>query len=273
VHPRALLQQFGYRPKKRLGQNFLIDAGVASRISQLVCEDERTPRVLEIGPGTGQLTQALLERHAAVTAIDVDPDMVRILQSRSELQDARIVQADALSFDYEEFAGGKPWRMTGNLPYNIATPLIMQLVEMRTGPEMLVVMVQKEVAQRFLAAPGTPAYGSLSVAVQYAMRLEKAFTLKPGAFYPRPKIDSTVVRLVRRQAPAVQVADERWFLQVVRAAFAYRRKTLANSLSLSLGVQRAVTAQALQHIGLDTEIRGEQLAIADFARLADRLRA
>jgi 16S rRNA (adenine1518-N6/adenine1519-N6)-dimethyltransferase len=163
--------------------------------------------------------------------------------------------------------------MTGNLPYNIATPLIMQLIEMRNGPELLVVMVQKEVADRFSARPATRAYGSLSVAVQYAMHVEKSFTLKPGAFYPRPKIDSTVVRLTRRASPAVAVADEHHFLQVVRAAFAYRRKTLANSLSLALGVQRKVVAQALEHIDLDTEIRGEQLAIADFARLSDRLSA
>jgi 16S rRNA (adenine1518-N6/adenine1519-N6)-dimethyltransferase len=273
MHPRALLDKYGYRPKKRLGQNFLIDAGAASRIARLALEGEGPHRVIEIGPGTGALTQALLDLHADVTAIDIDPDMVRILRSRPELQRAQIVQADALAFDYEAFANGKPWRMTGNLPYNIATPLIMQLIEMRTGPEMLVVMVQREVADRFSARPSTPAYGSLSVAVQYAMQVEKAFTLGPGAFYPRPKIDSTVVLLRRRPSPAVQVNDEHWFLQVVRSAFAYRRKTLANSLSLSLGVQRASVAQALHHTGLDTEIRGEQLAIADFARLADRLRA
>jgi 16S rRNA (adenine1518-N6/adenine1519-N6)-dimethyltransferase len=272
MHPRALLEQFGYRPKKRLGQNFLMDGGVARRIAELTV-DEAGRAVLEIGPGTGQLTKALLELHADVTAIDVDSDMIRILQSQPELQRARIVHADALSFDYSTFAGTHRWRMTGNLPYNIATPLIMQLIEMRNGPDMLVVMVQKEVAERFLARPATPAYGSLSIAVQYAMHVEKAFTLKPGAFYPRPKIDSTVVRLVRRAAPAVRVNDEHRFLQVVRAGFAYRRKTLANSLSLALGVQRAAVAQALEHIGLDTEIRGEQLAIADFARLSDRLSA
>jgi 16S rRNA (adenine1518-N6/adenine1519-N6)-dimethyltransferase len=162
--------------------------------------------------------------------------------------------------------------VTGNLPYNIATPLIMRFIEMQNGPHVLVVMVQKEVADRFAARPATPAYGSLSVAVQYAMRVEKAFTLKPGAFYPRPKVDSTVVRLARREERAA-VTDEHRFLQVVRAAFAYRRKTLANSLSLALGVQRAAVAQALEQIGLDTEIRGEQLALADFARLADRLPA
>lgn len=274
MHPKALLEQFGYRPKKRFGQNFLMDAGAAARIAHLVVEgspEGESFRVLEIGPGTGALTHALLEVHDDVSALDVDPDMVRILRSREDLQRAQIIQADALAFDYTQFASGKRWRVTGNLPYNIATPLIMQFIEMANGPEALVVMVQKEVADRFAAKPATAAYGSLSVALQYAMRVEKAFTLKPGAFYPRPKIDSTVVRLTRRPARAVEVHDEHRFLQVVRAAFAYRRKTLANSLSLALGVPRAAVAQALEQIGLDTEIRGEQLALADFARLADRL--
>lgn len=273
MHPRALLEQFGYRPKKRFGQNFLMDAGAAARIAQLLGDPLDGRRVLEIGPGTGQLTQALLEHDADVTAIDIDPDMVRILQSRAELRRAHIVKADALNFDYSAFAGGQPWSMTGNLPYNIATPLVMQLVEMTNGPQMLVVMVQREVAERFAARPGTRAYGSLSVAVQYAMHVEKAFTLGPGAFYPRPKIDSTVVRLRRRAVPAAQPSDEHRFLKVVRAAFAYRRKTLANSLALALGVERAAIVQALHQSGLDTEIRGEQLAIDDFARLADQLPA
>jgi 16S rRNA (adenine1518-N6/adenine1519-N6)-dimethyltransferase len=273
-HPKALLEQFGYRPKKKFGQNFLTDAGAAARIARLVVEGSPVGepfRVLEIGPGTGALTHALVEIHPDVSALDVDPDMIRILRSREDLHRANIMQADALTFDYAEYAAGKCWRVTGNLPYNIATPLIMRFIEMENGPQTLVVMVQKEVAERFAARPSTPAYGSLSVAVQYAMNVEKTFTLRPASFYPRPKIDSTVVRLTRRPAPAVEVADEHRFLQVVRAAFAYRRKTLANSLSLAIGVPRAAVTQALGQIGLDTEIRGEQLALADFARLADRL--
>jgi 16S rRNA (adenine1518-N6/adenine1519-N6)-dimethyltransferase len=276
LHPKALLEQFGYRPKKKFGQNFLMDAGAAARIAELLVEGspQGEPfRVLEIGPGTGALTHALLDVHPDVSALDVDPDMVRILRSREDLQRAQILHADALGFDYAQFAHGKRWRVTGNLPYNIATPLIMRFIEMQNGPDALVVMVQKEVADRFAARPSTPAYGSLSVAVQYAMRVEKAFSLKPGAFYPRPKVDSTVVRLARREQRAAEVADEQRFLQVVRAAFAYRRKTLANSLSLALGVPRAAVAQALEQIGLDTEIRGEQLALADFARLAGSLPA
>lgn len=272
-HPKALLERFGYRPKKKFGQNFLMDAGAAARIAKLTTEGiSPSARILEIGPGTGQLTQALLEQHPDVCAIDIDPDMVRILRSRPELQRAQIIEADALSFDYENFAGGRPWRMTGNLPYNVATPLIMRFIEMQNGPQTLVVMIQKEVADRIAARPGTRAYGSLSIAVQYAMKVERAFTLGPGAFYPRPKIDSTVMRFVRLERRAADVRDEHWFLQVVRGGFAYRRKTLANSLSLAMGIPRAQVAQALQHLGLDTEIRGEQLALADFARLADRLR-
>jgi 16S rRNA (adenine1518-N6/adenine1519-N6)-dimethyltransferase len=276
MHPKALLEQFGYRPKKRFGQNFLMDAGAAARIAHLVVEGSPAGepfRVLEIGPGTGALTHALLDVHPDVSALDVDADMVRILRSRGDLQRAHVMHGDALTFDYTEFAHGNAWRVTGNLPYNVATPLIMRFIEMANGPDVLVVMVQKEVADRFAARPATPAYGSLSIAVQYAMTVEKAFTLKPGAFYPRPKIDSTVVRLTRRPKPAAEVADEHRFLQVVRAAFAYRRKTLANSLSLALGVPRAAVVGALEHIGLDTEIRGEHLALADFARLADRLPA
>ncbi|HEV3152189.1 MAG TPA: 16S rRNA (adenine(1518)-N(6)/adenine(1519)-N(6))-dimethyltransferase RsmA [Candidatus Baltobacteraceae bacterium] len=249
----------------------VVNAGVSKSATSSVAAHTRV-RVVEIGPGTGELTRALLDAGCDVTAIDVDPDMIRILRSREDLHGAHIAEADALAFDFQTFAAGLPWRMTGNLPYNLATPLIMRLVEMRNGPEALVVMVQKEVAQRFAAQPGSKAYGSLSVATQYAMEVHREFTLGPGAFYPRPKVDSTVVSLVRRGAPAVRTADEHWFLQVVRAAFAYRRKTLVNSLSLSLGLTRASVTDVLQQLDLDTEIRGEQLSLERFAQIADRLR-
>lgn len=181
------------------------------------------------------------------------------------------MEADALDFDYAGFANGGHWRVAGNLPYNIATPLMMRFIEMQHGPEMLVIMIQKDVAARLMAQPSTPAYGSLSIAVQYAMQIERAFVLGPSAFYPKPKVDSTVVRLTRRSEPAVGVNDPVLFLQVARAAFAYRRKTLANSLCLALGFERAVVASALRAVGLDTEVRGEQLSLSDFAKLSDRL--
>jgi 16S rRNA (adenine1518-N6/adenine1519-N6)-dimethyltransferase len=251
-----------------------MDMGAARRIAALATEarpEGGALRVLEIGAGTGQLTQALLETGADVTAVELDRDMVAILESRPELAQAHIAHQDALTFDYATYAQAGPWNATGNLPYNVATPLMLQLIQMEHGPRSIVVMIQKDVADRLVAKPSTPSYGSLSIAVQYAMRVERAFTLGPSVFYPRPKVDSTVVRMTRRDEPAVRVRDGQRFRQVVRAAFAYRRKTLANSLALAIEVPRATVAAALERIGLDTEIRGEQLGLDDFAKLSDAL--
>jgi 16S rRNA (adenine1518-N6/adenine1519-N6)-dimethyltransferase len=272
--PRALLGAHGLRPKKRLGQNFLVDKDATQRIARLVLDrlpDDASEPVLEIGAGTGELTRALVAGGANVTAIEVDDELALLLRARADLRAATIVQADALTFDYAAFGAGKRWHAAGNLPYYIATSLIVRLCEMHDGPQTFVAMIQKDVADRLAAAPGTPAYGSLSVAVQYTTHVERAFTLGPQAFFPKPKIDSTVVRLIRRETPAAAPTDELLFKQVVRAAFAYRRKTLANSLSLALDRPRSAIAQAIVACGFEPEIRGEQLALADFARLADAL--
>ena len=165
----------------------------------------------------------------------------------------------------------RPWIATGNLPYNVATPLMLRLIEMEAGPDSLTVMVQRDVAERITAAPGTPAYGSLSVAVQFAMQPRIEFTLAPGSFFPSPKVASSVVRLVRRASPAVRPRDLPLFWKVVRAAFAYRRKTLANSLALALDLDRARIARAIESTNLSPELRGERLDLGDFARLADAL--
>jgi 16S rRNA (adenine1518-N6/adenine1519-N6)-dimethyltransferase len=271
-NPRELLAKAGLRPRKRYGQNFLIDAAAARRIAECALEGApaRSP-VLEIGAGTGALTVALLARGAELTAIEIDSALVGLLRSRADLAAARIVEADALTFDYGAWSQNGRWRAVGNLPYNIATPLILRLIEMERGPESLTVMVQKDVAQRLGAAPATAAYGSLSVAVQFAMHVETEFTLRPRAFYPPPKVDSSVVRLVRRAAPAVRVGNLALFWKVVRGAFAYRRKTLPNTLALALGLERAQIVRALELCNLSPELRGERLALGDFARLADAL--
>jgi len=249
-----------------------MDSGAAHRIARLsVIDAPEHPLVLEIGAGTGVLTQALLDEGAAVTAIEIDTQLVDILRSREELHGADIVHADAMQFDYDAYAENGRWYAAGNLPYNVATPLMIQLVEMERGPDAVTVMIQKDVADRLAAKPGTAAYGSLSIAVQYAMRVERAFTLGPRAFYPPPNVDSTVVRLVRRTEPAVQPRNLALFRKVVRAAFAYRRKTLANSLALALGIERARIAEAIAASSLSTESRGEQLDLNDFCRLADSL--
>jgi 16S rRNA (adenine1518-N6/adenine1519-N6)-dimethyltransferase len=267
-----LLAKAGLRPKKSLGQNFLVSPSTAARIARLSL-DGAAPRsrTIEIGAGTGTLTHALAAEGAELTAIEIDPGLVSTLRSRDDLGSAQIVEADALTFDYATWSRGEPWRVAGNLPYNIATPLMLRLIEMTPGPDALTIMVQKDVAQRLVASPATRAYGSLSVAVQYAMSAELLFTVPPRSFFPVPKVDSSVVRLVRRNEPAVAVHDLSLFWKVVRGAFAYRRKTLVNSLALALGIDRATIARALMSCNLAPELRGERLDLGDFARLADAL--
>jgi 16S rRNA (adenine1518-N6/adenine1519-N6)-dimethyltransferase len=228
--------------------------------------------LIEIGAGTGVLTEALLGTGARVTALEIDPDMTQILAGRSGLAGARIVGTDALAFDYDEGTAER-WCACGNLPYNIATPLVLRLVALARPPERIVVMVQRDVADRFTARPSTPAYGSLTVTLALHVRVRRAFVLGPSAFYPRPRVDSAVVVMERLDEPPVPVRDRAFLLQVVRAAFAYRRKTLANSLALALGIARPRTQRTLAALGFDTEIRAEQLDLGAFAALAGDLAA
>jgi 16S rRNA (adenine1518-N6/adenine1519-N6)-dimethyltransferase len=273
THPRALLRRYGLRPRKRLGQHFLLDRGAAARIAHLAVSaaGEPQPLIVEIGAGTGTLTAALLAAGARVTALEIDADLVALLRDDETLRDARIVHADALAFDYAAVAEGKHWSLAGNLPYNIATPLVMHLVEMEGGPQVMTIMVQRDVADRMTAEPGTAAYGSLSVAIADAMEARRVLTLGPHAFYPRPGVDSAVIQLVRRARPAVEVRDRSVFRRVVRAAFAYRRKTVGNALMLALGLPRERVMQALATSGIEGEIRAERLDLHAFARLADAL--
>jgi 16S rRNA (adenine1518-N6/adenine1519-N6)-dimethyltransferase len=270
VNARGLLGARGLRPKKSLGQNFLMDAGTAGRIARLAL-DAPGDRVLEVGAGTGSLTLALLAAGAELTAFDLDDALVELLRSRADLAAATIEHADALAFDYAAYAEGRSWRVAGNLPYNIATPLLIRLAQLDHPPERIVAMIQKDVADRLLAAPGTAAYGSLTVALGLTMKVTRAFNVAPGQFFPRPKVVSSVVVLDRLPAPAAPVHDRQRFEQVVRGAFAYRRKTLANSLALALDVPRERIAEAISALDLDADIRGESLDLRTFAALADAL--
>ncbi len=270
MNPRALLGARGLRPKKSLGQNFLMDAGTSARIARLTV-DAPGDRVLEVGAGTGSLTAALLAAGAELTAFDLDDALVEILRSRFDPAAARVEHADALAFDYAAYADDRPWRVAGNLPYNIATPLLIRLAQMERPPERIVAMIQKDVADRLLAKPGTAAYGSLTVALAVSMRTERAFNVAPGQFFPRPKVVSSVVVLHRLDTPLVDVRGRERFEQVVRGAFAYRRKTLANSLALALELPRERIAAALLALDLDADIRGEALDLRTFAALADAL--
>ena len=247
-----------------------MDGAVSTRIAKLAAPrgDER---VLEIGAGTGALTLALERLGADVTAFDVDPEMVAILRSRDDLTRVTIQQGDALDYDYEAFGARGPWIAAGNLPYNIATPLMLKLLGLAHPPERVIAMIQRDVADRLTAKAGTAAYGSLSVAVNYRARVERALVVSPSQFYPRPGVVSAVVVLHRHETPPVATRDPKYFEEVVRAAFAYRRKTLANSLLLALAIPRERTVAALASLAIDPEIRGENLDLATFAALADEL--
>jgi 16S rRNA (adenine1518-N6/adenine1519-N6)-dimethyltransferase len=247
-----------------------MDGAIAARIARRAV-DTPGERVLEIGAGTGALTAALLRLGAAVTAFDIDPEMVAILRARDDLGGIELQQADALAFDYAAWAGTREWRAAGNLPYNVGTPLLVKLATLPRPPERIVAMIQHDVAERLIAKPGTAQYGSLTIALALTMRVERAFNVPPSAFYPRPGVVSTVVVLHRLEQPAVVVRDRVRFEQVVRGAFAYRRKTLANSLSLALDLPRERVAAAIASIALKPDVRGEDLDLFSFAALAEAL--
>lgn len=247
-----------------------MDGGSVKRIADLAVISREIPLV-EAGPGTGALTRALAERVDTLIAVEIDGDMVEILREDVLLQNVDIVQQDALEFDYDSIGAAGPWAATGNLPYNVGTPLLLKWIESEYPPERITVMVQRDVADRLAAKPNTPAYGSLSIAAQLIMNVRRAFVLGPGVFFPRPNVDSAVVVLERRAEPVVSGTLLTTTRAVVRAAFAYRRKTLANSLHLALGLDRTHVHDTLRSLGLDSEIRGEQLDLAAFAAFAEAL--
>jgi 16S rRNA (adenine1518-N6/adenine1519-N6)-dimethyltransferase len=247
-----------------------MDGGTAMRIARLAV-DAPGDRVLEIGAGTGALTAALLRLGAEVTAFDLDPQMVEVLRSRDDLAGVAIRQGDALAFDYAEYAGDGEWHAAGNLPYNVGTPLLVKLSSLPRPPARIVAMIQKDVADRLLAKPGTSQYGSLTLAIGLTMSVERALTVPPSAFFPRPGVVSAVVVLRRLAEPPAVVRDRARFEQVVRGAFAYRRKTLANSLTLALGLPRERIVAAIASLNLPADIRGEDLDLRSFAALADAL--
>jgi 16S rRNA (adenine1518-N6/adenine1519-N6)-dimethyltransferase len=247
-----------------------MDGGTATRIARLAV-DAPGDRVLEIGAGTGALTAALLRLGGNVTAFDLDPEMVEVLRSRDDLAGAELLEADALAFDYAAYAGDGAWRAAGNLPYNVGTPLLVKLASLPHPPERIVAMIQKDVADRLLAKPGTSQYGSLTLAIGLTMGVQRALTVPPSAFFPRPGVVSTVVVLRRLAEPPAVVRDRARFEQVVRGGFAYRRKTLANSLMLALDLPRERIVAVIASLNLPADIRGEDLDLRSFAALADAL--
>ena len=264
---RYILKTFNIHMSKKLGQNFLIDADIVRGIVD-AADIRPGERVLEIGPGIGTLTQGLAEAGAEVTAVELDKKLPAVLAKTLEgYENVRIVQGDILKVNIPEIMGSEPFKVAANLPYYITTPIIMTLLERRLPISRLVTMVQKEVADRMVAEPGTKAYGALSVAVQYYTQPHVELDVPPRSFIPAPEVDSVVIVCDVREEPPVTVADEKLFFRVVRAAFGQRRKTLSNALK-GAGFDKELIRTALPAAGIDGTRRGETLSLTDFAAIA-----
>ncbi|MFN2309323.1 MAG: 16S rRNA (adenine(1518)-N(6)/adenine(1519)-N(6))-dimethyltransferase RsmA [Gammaproteobacteria bacterium] len=254
-----------HTPRKRFGQNFLHDPAVIHKILTAI-QPLPGQDLVEIGPGQGAITLPLLKACGRLQAVELDRDLLAPLQrAATDHGELLLHNADALRMDFCVLrAGEQRLRVVGNLPYNISTPLLFRLLAQTDCIEDMHFMLQKEVVERMAARPGGGDYGRLSVMLQYRCAVQPLFTIGPGAFRPPPKVDSAFVRLIPYRTPPVQVRDEAVFAHVVQQAFGQRRKTLRNTLK---GV---LDAQDFAALGIDPQIRAEQLDLADFARLANR---
>lgn len=253
-------------PRKRFGQNFLHDQAVIHNIITAI-DPRPAQHLVEIGPGKGALTRPLLRAAGHLDVVELDRDLIPLLEREcAGLGELHIHQADALAFDFATLAAdGRRLRLVGNLPYNISTPLLFHLMDQVQCIQDLHFMLQKEVVDRLAAQPGSKDYGRLSVMIQYYCEVEPLFVVHPGAFFPAPKVDSAVARLVPHAAPPVEVADRANFSHLVAQAFSQRRKTLRNTL------KGLLTEEQIRAQGIDPGLRAEVLSLAQFARLSNAL--
>jgi dimethyladenosine transferase len=263
-----ICKRFDIKMSKKLGQNFLIKRGIVDEIVKAADLQEGEP-VLEIGPGIGTLTQGLAQSGANVTAIELDTRLLEVLDTTlAQYSNVTIVHGDVLKLDVPSIMNNEPFKVVANLPYYITTPIIMSLLESRLPIERLVVMVQKEVALRMVAKPGTKDYGALSVAVQYYTKPDIVLDVPPKSFLPAPAVTSSVIRCVLRDKPPVDVVDEKLFFRVVKAGFAQRRKTFANTMKTT-GLSKDRIEELLAKANIDGQRRGETFTLQEFADVAN----
>ena len=259
---------FGKPAKKSLGQHFLHERGIVEKLV-LAIDPRPGDRIVEIGPGQGALTFPLLDRHAALTAIEFDRDLLEPLTAAAKAHGAlTLIHADVMNIDFSAVADDSPAddrriRLVGNLPYNLSSPILFHALDHAAAVRDMHFMLQKEVVDRMAAGPGSKVYGRLSVMLQAYCTVTALFNVSPGAFRPPPKVDSAVVRLVPRTPEQIGIDDPRRFADVVRAAFGQRRKTLRNAVSSVCTVEQIIAA------GIDPQHRAEQLEVADFVRLSN----
>jgi 16S rRNA (adenine1518-N6/adenine1519-N6)-dimethyltransferase len=273
----GLLQRYDLHFNKRFGQNFLIDPNVVEKIAD-AGQITRDDVVLEVGPGIGTLTRALAERAGRVVTVEIDRKLIPVLEETlSDCPNVQVVQGDILKTDVaallaEDLQQGRTLKIAANLPYYVTTPIIMGFLESELPFSRMTFLVQKEVGERICAGPGTKAYGSLTIAAGYYAQPQILFNVPAAVFMPRPKVDSAVIALTRREMPEVQTDDKGRFFALVKAAFLNRRKTLINGLTANTAYSKEALLTAMEACGIDPGIRGERLTGADFARLSDCLK-
>jgi len=265
VNDRHLLEQHAITPKKSLGQNFLHDPNALEKIVEIAGLDAGAT-VLEIGPGTGNLTRVLAAHAARVIAVELDTRLIPLLEAATAgLPGVEIVHGDILEVDIPALVGRTPYVVVANLPYYITSAILRRLLETAPRPQRLVLTVQREVAERLVAEPGDMSL--LAVSVQFYGQPQIAMRLNPAEFWPRPDVDSAVVRIDVLDAPSVAVPDEKLFFRVVRAGFGQKRKQLRNSLSAGLGIAKAQAGDLLGGAGIDPQRRAETLSLEEWAAL------
>jgi len=273
---KEIMTRHGFHFSKSLGQNFIIDEHVLERIVEGADIGEND-LILEVGPGIGVMTEALCQVAKKVVAVEIDSALVPILnETVGHFDNFSLVHSDVLKLDLKSFVkeqfNGKAPKLVANLPYYVTTPIIMTFLEQRIPLTDLVVMIQKEVADRILAKPSTKAYGGLSVVVQYFTEPSIVTYVSKGSFMPAPNVDSAVIRLKVREEPPVVLKEEKLFFDTIRDAFGKRRKTLLNALSSGrLGISKELAAQALEQAGIPPNTRGEALNIDQFATLSNAI--
>jgi 16S rRNA (adenine1518-N6/adenine1519-N6)-dimethyltransferase len=269
-----VLKDTGFSFKKSLGQNFLIDESVLRKIIDAACLT-KDDCVLEIGPGIGTMTEALSEAAGRVIAVELDNRLIPILRENlAGRENVTVIQGDILRTDIrklsEEYCGGKPFKAVANLPYSVTTPALLKLLDESAPILSATLMVQKEVAERMMADPGTKAYGALSLAVQYRAEISVAANVPRNCFIPRPEVDSQVVHLQCFPEPPVRTEDPELMFRLIRASFNERRKTLVNGLANGkIGYTKEEITRAVEALGKGEAVRGETLSLEYFARLAD----
>ena len=272
---KYLMNKYDIKPNKRMGQNFLIDNNIITKIVQGAHVKEGY--VVEIGPGMGSLTVGLAQVAKKVIAVELDKKLLPVLEETTGgYPNVEIINEDALKVNFDEIMRERgiqePYSIIANLPYYITTPIIMHILESGFNVDKLVFMIQKEVAARMIAGPGTKDYGALTLGVQYYTEVSQVAKIPPTVFIPRPEVDSAVVKLVRRLEPQVDVRNERFLFKVIKAGFGKRRKTILNSLSNSeLDLSREFITEACSLSQIDPQKRMEQLSIQEIAKLADQL--